>query len=258
MLSKITKWIIRIVVSCIVIFILSSAYFGLMPTLMTLTVINAYVDIATDQAFGPNLKQVDIDGQKFSVPEEFVSIATQAPEPYTNSARISLEYIWPDIKYLRGMSIRDHSAAQSEKRISSISVTKAFPDRVKSGMALEENKDGIFKNKYIGKYSEYDVYKYYYYKKLDSNDEVGSQHRSYIKKDTNGNTIEHLNCYGPFVDEKLYPYSKGEIYACTYSFLDRGLLYTFIGRGPEDKNLWQEWKRKNIAFIDQFREKNHQ
>lgn len=256
MLSKIGKLIGKIALSFMLIFIVSAAFFGLFPTIFVMAGIAGYIDIATDKVFGPDLKKIDIDGQQFSIPEEFVSIATRAPEPYTNAASFHLEYIWPDIKPLRGISIKEHSAAQSEMRFSYLHVTKAFPDKVKLEMALEENKGGIFKNEYIGKYAGYDVYKYYYYIKLDSKDEIGTQHKSYVKKDLNGNIIEHLNCYGPFINEKLYPYSKGEIYGCTYSFIDKGLLYNFRGRGPEDKDLWQEWRNKNIAFIDQFREKN--
>ncbi len=255
MVSKIAKLISKIVISLILIFLLSVAFFGFFPTIFVLAGVAGYIDIATDKMFGPDLKKIDIDGQKFSVPEEIVSIATRAPEPYTNSASFHLEYIWPDIKPLR-MSIKEHSAAQSEMRFSYLHVTKAFPDKVKAEMTLEKNKDGTFKNEYIGKYEDYEVYRYYYYIKLDSKDEIGSQHKSYIKKDLNGNITEHLNCYGPSINEKLYPYSKDEVYGCTYSFIDKGLLYNFRGRGPEDKDLWQEWKNKNIAFIDQFREEN--
>ena len=243
MLKKTRKLFLYVTSFAFVALMGSFYFFGVFQTILFFTISNSLLDRAMDRSLGPDKKIVRIDGAKFKIPEEYVSIASKAKGEYQNAVTLRLEYIWPELTPVRLAEGGDYKTAKQQKRNAYLNVGKAWPDKVDKHLSLKPNEDGIVKNEFAGQEYGFDKYKYYSVDRETG--DLKSRSASYILRDENQNITDHLNCY--------YPYPPDSRLSCNYYFLDKSLLYHVRFWDVPSSETWLQWKIRNIDFINQYR-----
>jgi hypothetical protein len=238
------KKIFLISTSLAFIALMASFYFiGTFQTLLLLGIAGELADRTLDSHIGLGKKMATIDGKEFSVPEEYLTIATKAKGIYKDNVIFHLEYIWPDMTPVRLAKGEDYKTAKEEKRNAYLWVEKAWPEKMSEHLSIKPNKDGIVKNELVGKRGNFEEYAYFVKDRESGNlKHIGT---GFIIRDESKNITDALDCYGP--------YPPNNTLGCTYYFLDKGLLYNVRFNDKPEPDIWAEWKKKNIEFIDQYR-----